>query len=102
MFSISISLFVSFVVGVAHDDLKAFLESNIPTGKKKSKVVLGVADSKMGGSIQERVNIQCETGDAVPEILRGIRFHFHKMIEGNSQLFLILYVCLYFALIFYI
>jgi len=72
--------------GVAHDDLKAFLESNIPTGKKKSKVVLGVADSKMGGSIQERVNIQCETGDAVPEILRGIRFHFHKMIEGLSEL----------------
>ena len=69
---------------MAHDDLKAFLESNIPTGKKKTKVVLGVADSKIGGSIQERVNIQCETGGAVPEILRGIRFHFHKMIEGIS------------------
>lgn len=70
------------MLGVAHDDLKAFLENNIPTGKKKSKVVLGVADSKIGGSIQERVNIQCETGDAVPEIIRGIRMHFHKMIEG--------------------
>ena len=69
--------------GVAHDDLKAFLENNVPTGKKKSKVVLGVGDSKIGGSIQERVDIQCETGDAVPEILRGIRLHFHKMIEGS-------------------
>ena len=71
------------ILGVAHDDLKAFLENNVPVGKKKSKVVLGVADSKIGGSVQERVNIQCETGDAVPEILRGIRLHFHKMIEGK-------------------
>ncbi|XP_065071260.1 nucleolar protein 56-like [Rhopilema esculentum] len=68
--------------GVAHDDLKAFLENNIPTGKKKSKVVLGVADGKLGGSIQEKVDIQCETGDAVPELLRGVRLHFHKMVEG--------------------
>ncbi len=68
--------------------MKAFLESNIPVGKKKSKVVLGVADSKIGGSIQEGVNIQCETGDAVPEILRGIRAHFHKMIEGTVTPFI--------------
>eukprot|EP00794_Sanderia_malayensis_P005236 gene5236-5897_t len=39
--------------GVAHDDLKAFLENNIPVGKKRSKIVLGVADNKIGGSIQE-------------------------------------------------
>ena len=41
-----------FTLGVAHDDLKAFLENNIPTGKKRSKVALGVGDSKIGGSIQ--------------------------------------------------
>lgn len=76
--------------GVAHDDLKAFLESNIPTGKKKSKVVLGVSDGKIGGSVQERVDIQCETGDAVPEIVRGIRMHFHKMIEGRVMVCLVI------------
>lgn len=70
--------------GVAHDDLKTFLESNVPMGKKKSKVALGVADNKLAGSIQEGVDVQCETGDVVLEVVRGIRVHFHKLIEGLS------------------
>lgn len=69
-------------LGVIHDDLKTFLESNIPTGKKKSKVLLGVADPKLGAAIQETVDIQCESGGLVVEVLRGVRFHFEKMIKG--------------------
>jgi len=68
--------------GVVHDDLKVFLESNVPVGKKKSKVQLGISDAKIGSSIQESCNIQCESGAAVLEICRGIRFHFHKLITG--------------------
>jgi len=68
--------------GVVHDDLKVFLESNVPVGKKKSKVQLGISDPKIGSSIQEGCNIQCESGPAVLEICRGIRFHFHKLITG--------------------
>lgn len=68
--------------GVLHDDLKAFLESNVPLGKKKSKVLLGVADSKLGAAIQESLQIFCETGGITLEILRGIRMHFMKMIKG--------------------
>merc|ERR1712168_612549 len=68
--------------GVVHDDLKVFLESNVPVGKKKSKVQLGISDAKIGSSIQEDCNIQCESGAAVLEICRGIRFHFHKLIMG--------------------
>jgi len=68
--------------GMVHEDLKAFLEANIPTGKKKSKVALGISDAKIGGVIQEACNIQCEYGQTVSEILRGVRLHFHKMIQG--------------------
>jgi len=68
--------------GMVHEDLKVFLEANIPTGKKKSKVALGISDAKIGGGIQEACNIQCEYGQTVLEILRGVRLHFHKMIQG--------------------
>lgn len=71
-----------FTLGIIHDDLKTFLEANIPTGKKKSKVLLGVADPKLGAAIQETVDIQCESGGWVVEVLRGVRFHFEKMIKG--------------------
>jgi len=72
--------------GMAHDDLKVFLEANLPTGKKKKKVCLGVSDAKIGASIQERCNIVCETDAVHSEILRGVRCHFHKMIAGLSAL----------------
>merc|ERR1712168_1242938 len=68
--------------GVVHDDLKVFLENNVPVGKKKSKGQLGISDAKIGSSIQDGCNIQCESGAAVLEICRGIRFHFHKLIMG--------------------
>ena len=68
--------------GVLHDDLKAFLEANVPTGKKKTKVLLGVADPKLGAAIQEMVNICCDSGGLVSEVLRGVRCHFEKMIKG--------------------
>lgn len=68
-----------------HDDLKVFLESNVPVGKKKSKVCLGVSDSKLGAAIQESCVIFCETGGVVIEIIRGIRLFFHKMIAGLSD-----------------
>ena len=48
--------------GVIHDDLKVFLMNNVPQGKKKSKVALGVTDTKLGSAIQETLNIQCQSG----------------------------------------
>ena len=77
---------VMFNTGVVHEDLKNFLESNIPTGKKKSKVALGISDAKLGAGIQESCNINCEYGSTVAEILRGIRFHFHKLIQGRCDM----------------
>lgn len=54
-------------------------------GKKKSKISLGVADSKLGAAIQESCEIYCEAGEIVNEIIRGIRLFFHKMVSGLSE-----------------
>ena len=53
-------LFV-FFPGVLHDDLKVFLLNNLSKGKKQ-KVVLGVADTKLGSAIQEVLGITCQSG----------------------------------------
>ena len=56
-------------LGVVHDDLKNFLETMLP--KKAGK--LGVSDSRIAGSITEDLDIECDFGGVVAEILRGIR-----------------------------
>jgi hypothetical protein len=55
-------LHVQYYLGLVHDDLKVFLVNNIPVGKKKSKVMLGVGDPKLGATIQETLDIQCTSG----------------------------------------
>lgn len=57
-----------------HDDLKLFLQTNMPIGKKakKSKVELGISDARLSGTIQDELDIKCTGGDAVTEIFRGI------------------------------
>ncbi|XP_039615038.1 nucleolar protein 56 [Polypterus senegalus] len=68
--------------GIIHADLKLFLETNIPPSGKKRKVVLGVADGKIGAAVQEELGVSCQTGGVVAEILRGIRLHFHSLVKG--------------------
>ena len=54
------------------DDLKLFLETNMPeSSKKRKKITLGVADGKIGSSIQEEFGIPCQTGGVFVEIARG-------------------------------
>lgn len=61
--------------GLAHTDLIAFLENNLP--KKKKKVVLGINDSKLAGSLTEAIpEMKLVFGGVITEILRGIRVHF--------------------------
>lgn len=67
--------------GVVPQDLLIFLDEHFAKLKKKS-CCLGIADSKLGAAITEAIGVQCNHLDAVPEILRGIRFHFHKLIKG--------------------
>ncbi|CAG2123044.1 unnamed protein product, partial [Medioppia subpectinata] len=60
--------------GIVHEDLHLFLETNVPKSSKKAKVVLGVADSRIGASIQEVLGYSCQHTEVVPEVIRGIRY----------------------------
>ena len=68
--------------GILHEDLRVFLEANVPSGKKAKKLVLGVADSKLGGAIQEGLGLKCEAGGTVAEVIRGVRLYFTKLVKG--------------------
>jgi len=66
--------------GIVSDDLKLFLETNMPKGK----AVLGVTDSKLSAGITDTLGIKCSHIGVVPEIVRGIRQHFSKLVKGFS------------------
>ena len=51
--------------GIVSDDLKLFLETNMPKGK----AVLGVSDSKLSASINDACGIKCSHIGVVPEVL---------------------------------
>lgn len=71
--------------GLLHNDLKVFLESNVPKSSKKLKVLLGVADAKIAAAINEELQMNCLSSGVVPEILRGIRLHFHNLVKGLTE-----------------
>jgi len=71
--------------GIVHEDLRTFLETNLPQTSKKSKNVLGVGDAKLGASINEALGTSCMHYGVVPEIMRGIRLHAAKLIKGMSD-----------------
>ncbi|CAH0597630.1 unnamed protein product [Chrysodeixis includens] len=68
--------------GILPEDLNLFLEGALPKRKKRGKCTLGVLDPKLGAAISEALEIQCSHTGAIPEILRGIRHHFHSLIKG--------------------
>lgn len=57
--------------GLVPEELQHFLDITVPKSKKKNKITLGVADSKLGAAITEALGIQCSHIGAVPEIIRG-------------------------------
>lgn len=65
------------------DELRNFLELNLPKGKegKKSNFSLGVAEPKVGSQILEVTKIPCQSNDFVLELLRGVRLHFDRLIK---------------------
>ncbi|XP_039760758.1 nucleolar protein 56 [Pararge aegeria] len=68
--------------GILPEDLNLFLEGALPKRKKRSKCTLGVSDPKLGAAISEALEVPCSHTGAVPEVLRGIRHHFHALIKG--------------------
>uniref|UniRef100_A0A1A9WNM4 Nucleolar protein 56 n=1 Tax=Glossina brevipalpis TaxID=37001 RepID=A0A1A9WNM4_9MUSC len=67
--------------GIVPQDLMVFLDDFFSKLKKK-KCQLGIADAKLGAAITEAIGVQCSHFGAIPEIMRGIRFHFPKLIKG--------------------
>ncbi|XP_034116738.1 nucleolar protein 56 [Drosophila nasuta] len=70
--------------GIVPQDLLHFLDDFFAKLKKK-KCTLGIADAKLGAAITEAVGVQCSHFGVVPEILRGVRFHFAKLVKGFTD-----------------
>lgn len=68
--------------GILHEDLATFLESNLPKQKKRKNFLLGLSDPKLGSSIQDNLTVTCKADGVVSEVLRGIRLHSNRLIEG--------------------
>ncbi|KAL0276923.1 UNVERIFIED_CONTAM: hypothetical protein PYX00_004384 [Menopon gallinae] len=68
--------------GIVSDDLQLFLETQLPKPSKQSKVVLGVSDPKLGAGICEVLGITCNHTGIFPDVIRGIRYHFHQLVKG--------------------
>jgi len=65
-------------------ELKTFLETNLAKSKdaKKAKYKLGVGEPKLGSEIQSTTGIPCVSNEMVGEVLRGVRAHFTRFIDG--------------------
>lgn len=72
-----------FLSGLLTDELRSFLELNLPKVKegKKAKFSLGVADPKIGSQIAEVTKIPCQSNEFVGELLRGVRLHFDRFMK---------------------
>lgn len=72
--------------GVLSDYLRANLELNLPKLSKKKKVVIGVSDKNLAGSIKATfAGVECETSETseiVADLLRGLRLHIGKLLKG--------------------
>ncbi|GFN82453.1 myosin-ie [Plakobranchus ocellatus] len=75
----------AIAAGELHPDLHSFLEKEVPKGKKKVQVILGVGDSKIGAAISETLGISCQHTGVVAELMRGIRQHFSSFIKALSE-----------------
>ncbi|KZF21934.1 pre-rRNA processing nucleolar protein-like protein Sik1 [Xylona heveae TC161] len=75
--------------GIASEYLRSLLEVNLPKAGKKKKIVLGVTDKNLAGSIKSAFpSVECETGDTsevVQDLLRGIRFHAPKLLKQLQE-----------------
>ncbi len=75
--------------GIASEYLRSLLEVNLPKASKKKKVVLGVSDKNLAGSIKAAFpTVECETGDTsevVQDLLRGIRLHAPKLLKQLQE-----------------
>lgn len=75
--------------GICSPYLKIVLDTNIPDSGKKTKVVLGVSDRALAGSIKQSFpHLDCETSETseiVADLLRGLRLHAPKLLKQLQE-----------------
>ena len=75
--------------GIAPSLLISLLSANLPQTGKNNKIVLGIADKNLAGSIKASLpGVDCETGDTsevVGDLLRGIRQHASKLLSQLQE-----------------
>ena len=59
-------------LGVLHDDLRLFLETNISKSTKKQKSIIGVSDTRIGAAISEGMGLTAQHSEVITEIIRGM------------------------------
>ena len=65
---------------MVHEDLKAFLSSNLPSGQ-----TVGIVDPKLLQVVKEEVGCKVQGGEVVQEICRGIRLHMNKFVKALEE-----------------
>ncbi|XP_058107184.1 nucleolar protein 56-like [Magnolia sinica] len=73
------------VAGLLTDELRNFLELNLPKEGEKPKFRLGVAEPKIGSQISELTKIPCQSNEFVLEILCGVRLHIERFVKDLKQ-----------------
>lgn len=66
------------------EDLKNFIESNIPKSKKKGKVQIGVLDNKLAQKMNDQLEYETITSDVVFELFRGVRMHLVNFLKSED------------------
>merc|ERR1719471_429720 len=66
--------------GLVHEDLKAFLSSNLPSGQ-----TVGIVDPKLLQVVKEEVGCKVQGGEVVQEVCRGIRLHMNKFVKALGE-----------------
>ena len=72
----------ALVEGKLSAGMKKFLKKNVVS--KEVQGVLAVGDSKLGGAIKEKLNIQCVWDDSVMQLMRGLRNQMENLIDAAS------------------
>lgn len=62
------------------------MELGLPKGGKKKKVVLGIADKNLAGSIKAAFpGVDCETNEVVQDLMRGLRTWGPKLLKQLQE-----------------
>lgn len=70
--------------GKLPDELRTFLVSNLPSGKK-AQYELAVQDKNFAALLSAEANIKAVSGDQYTELFRGIRTHIVKFMSGEEE-----------------